>query len=64
MSNYILAQIASKADYIADLARNAKIQLDTAGDTVGIVGEAQLKDILQQLENIADAVGEYHSFDE
>lgn len=58
-NNYILHQIASKADYIGDVARNAAYQ----GAEIGIVDSAKLIDILRQLEAIAETVEEYHDWD-
>lgn len=57
-NNYILHQIASKADYISEVARNAAYQ----GAEIGIVDSAKLRDILRQLEAIAEAVEEYHDW--
>lgn len=55
-NNYILHQIASKADYISDVARKAAYQ----GAEIGIVDSAKLDGILLQLESIAEAVEKYH----
>ena len=60
--NYIFEQIASKADYIADLARDAMYQREIENETIGIVDNAKLEEVLHQLENIADTVEEYHTF--
>lgn len=58
-NNYILHQIASKADYISDVARNAAYQ----GAEIGIVDNARLQDVLHQLEAIAEVIEEYHDYE-
>lgn len=56
----ILHQIASKAEYISDVARNAAYQQES--DT--ITDTAELLDILRQLQDIADKIDQYHDWDD
>ena len=54
-----LLKIASKAQYIADVA--AAI---ASGRSLGIVDRALIADILRQLDNISDTLGEYHDWED
>lgn len=54
----IIYKIASKAEYIMDIARSAATQKE--GNEIGAVDAVMLNNILRQLENIADALDEYH----
>ena len=63
-NNFILREIASKAEYISDVARNALYQMETDGKSLGTVDVTELRDILRQLENIAEAIDEYHNWEE
>ena len=56
----LLHEIASKAEYVADVARNAAYQRDA--DT--ITETAELAEILQQLQSIADVIDEYHDWED
>ena len=51
-----LGAIASKADYIADVAR----AIDAGRASVSIIDKALLHDILIQLSDIADTLDEYN----
>lgn len=56
--NSILHKIASKADYISDVARDATY----LGKNIDIVDYARLNEVLQQLQSIADIVDEYNDW--
>lgn len=58
IGNYILHKIASKADYISDVARNAAYQ----GGNIDIIDYVRLNEVFQQLQSIADIVDEYHDW--
>lgn len=58
-SNYIFRAIASKATYIADVATGALAEKIADDERASIADTAKLRDILQQLENIADVLDEY-----
>lgn len=55
-----LYKIASKAEYVMDVARSVATQKE--GNEIGTVDAVRLNNILRQLENIADALDEYHDW--
>lgn len=57
-----LYKIASKAEYIMDIARSVATQKE--GNEIETVDTVMLNNILRQLENIADALDEYHDWGE
>ena len=58
----ILHKIASKAEYIMDIARSTATQQE--GNEIGTVDTVTLNNILRQLENIADTLDEYHNWED
>ena len=57
-----LYKIASKAEYIMDIARSVATQKE--GNEIGTVDAVMLDNILRQIENIADTLDEYHDWGE
>lgn len=62
--NKLLMAVASKGEYICDIARALGHHLDDDGKPVDIMLEAQLRDALLQLQNIADILDEHYAFDD